>query len=76
MCREEDEGVRPVHRPREFRREERKVAKISNKQNWHQGGSQLSPPLILDPVAGPLVRQLQEECLESGLLWLPGLGSL
>ena len=62
MCKEEDEGVRPVHRPREFRREERKVAKISKKQNWHQGGSQLSAPLILDPVAGPLVGQLQEEC--------------
>ena len=62
MCKEEDEGVRPVHRPREFRREERKVAKISKKQNWHQGGSQLSAPLILEPVAGPLVGQLQEEC--------------
>ena len=62
MCREEDEGAMPMHRLREFRREERKVAKIIKKQTWHQGGSQLSAPLILDPVAVPLVRQLQEEC--------------
>ena len=38
------------------------IAKLSKKQNWHKGDSQVSAPLILDPVAGPLVEQLQEEC--------------
>ena len=62
MCKEEDDRVRQVHRPREWKREERKIAKLSKKQNWHKGDSQVSAPLILDPVAGPLVEQLQEEC--------------
>ena len=62
MLHEEDEGIRPVHRPREWRRVDRRLEKQSKKVTWHKGASQGSAPLIVDPVRGKLVEKLQDEC--------------
>ena len=51
-----------MHRPREWRREERRLSKHTKGVTWHKGESQISAPLIIDPVAGPLVERLQVEC--------------
>ena len=43
-CREEDEGVRPVHRPMEWRRDERMLSKHTKGVAWHKGDSKVSAP--------------------------------
>ena len=63
MCDTEDSGGRPIHRPRDWRRRERKLAKESKRQSWHKGGEgQVSAPLILDPVSGSMVEDMKAEC--------------
>ena len=49
MCEEEDAGVRPIHRPREWKEKVRRLAQEQKKNTWHQ----VSAPLIIDPSAGP-----------------------
>ena len=36
MCMEEDEGVRPIHRPRSWKVKERRREKELKRTNWHQ----------------------------------------
>ena len=36
MCMEEDEGVRPIHRPRSWKEKERRREKELKRTNWHQ----------------------------------------
>ena len=61
MCEDEDKGVRPVHRPREWR--ERRKEKEMKATNWHKSQeSQVSAPLILDPTAGSMTRDMREVC--------------
>ena len=63
MCEEEDAGVRPVHRPREWREKERRQEKEQKKNSWHQSKpGQISAPLIIDPTAGPLTEDMKEVC--------------
>ena len=63
MCEEVDKGVRPVHRPREWRELERRVEKEMKSQNWRRGeGGQVSAPLIVDPTSGNLLKELKKEC--------------
>ena len=64
MCKVEEEGGRPMYRPREWRRRERRLAKELKKQTWHnsKNKSQVSAPLILDPVPGPMLEQMKIEC--------------
>ena len=63
MCEEEDAGVRPVHRPREWKEKERRLAKERKRQNWHQSKEgQVSAPLIIDPTAGSLADEFREVC--------------
>ena len=62
MCVAEDEGVRPVHRPREWKRKDRKLAKVVKKTSWHQKKGEVSAPLILDPVEGDMVELMKTEC--------------
>ena len=52
MCEDEDEGVRPIHRPREWKKKERRVEKEAK----------VSAPLILDPTAGSLSKDAKEVC--------------
>ena len=63
MCKEEDAGVRPVHRPREWKEKERRQEKEKKRQNWHRSKEgQVSAPLIIDPTAGGLADELKEVC--------------
>ena len=63
MCEDEDNGVRPVHRPREWKERERRLEKEAKVGNWHQAHrNQVSAPLILDPVAGVMVGEMKEVC--------------
>ena len=63
MCEEEEAGVRPVHRPREWREKERRQEKERKKNSWHQSkAGQVSAPLIIDPTAGPLTEEMKEVC--------------
>ena len=60
MCGEEDVGVRPVHRPREWKEKERRLAKEQKKNTWHQTrAGQMSAPLIIDPSSGPLTGEMR-----------------
>ena len=63
MCKVADDGGRPIYRPREWRRKERRLAKESKKQTWHKSKDhvQVSAPLILDPIPGPLIEQMKAE---------------
>ena len=63
MCKEEDEGVRPIHRAREWQLEARRRAKESKRESWHKAeDGQVSAPLILDPTAGGLTSELKKVC--------------
>ena len=63
MCSEAERGVRPIHRPREWRRKDRKLAKVEKKSNWHQSKpGQVSAPLILDPVPGDMLEKMKTLC--------------
>ena len=63
MCVEEDEGVRPIHRPRSWKEKERRREKELKRTNWHQSkAKQVSAPLILDPTAGEMTRDMRAVC--------------
>ena len=63
MKEEEDAGVRPIHRPREWKEKERRLAKERKKEKWHQAKEgQVSAPLIIDPTAGNLATEFKDVC--------------
>ena len=63
MMEEEDAGVRPMYRPREWKEKERRLAKEQKRQNWHQSKEgQVSAPLIIDPTAGNLAGEFKDVC--------------
>ena len=63
MREEEDAGVRPMYRPREWKEKERRLAKEKKGQKWHQGKEgQVSAPLIIDPTAGNLAAEFKDVC--------------
>ena len=60
MCEEEDRGVRPVHRARDWKEEERQRAKELKKTNWHRSKEdQVSAPVILDPTSGNMTKEMK-----------------
>ena len=63
MCKVEDEGGRPVHRPRVFQLAARRLEKERKGVSWHQDkANQVSAPLIINPTAGGLTGVLKEAC--------------
>ena len=63
MCEDEDNGVRPIHRPREWKEKERRLEKEAKVTNWHKSKpDQVSAPLILDPTGGSLSKDAKEVC--------------
>ena len=60
MLEEEDEGVRPVHRSRDWKEKERQRAKELKRTNWHKSKEdQVSAPLILDPTSGCMTKEMK-----------------
>ena len=46
LVTDEENGVRPIHRPREWKRRERRLSKESKRSNWHnENKGQVSAPL-------------------------------
>ena len=63
LCEEEDAGIRPVHRPREWKEKERRLEKERKREKWHQSREgQVSAPLIIDPTAGNLAEEMKDVC--------------
>ena len=63
MCSEEDMGVRPIHRSRSWKAKERLREKERKATSWHQNQrNQISAPLIVDPTAGNMTKELKEVC--------------
>ena len=63
ICKDEYDGVRPIHRARESQLEARRRAKESKREAWHQAeDGQVSAPLILDPTAGKLTAEMKKVC--------------
>ena len=63
MCSKAEEGIRPIHRPRDWKRKDRKLAKVGKKTKWHQSKpGQASAPLILDPIPGDMLEKMQTVC--------------
>ena len=60
---EVDDGVRPIHRPREWKRKERMLEKERKIFNWHQmKKDQVLAPLILDPTSGDKAKEIKYVC--------------
>ena len=63
LCLEEEQGIRPIHRPRSWKEKERRRAKELKRSNWHQSkAKQVSAPLILDPTAGDMTKDMKAVC--------------
>ena len=63
MCGEEDRGVRPIHRSRVWKAKERMKEKERKMTSWHKSQkNQISAPLIIDPTAGTMTKELKEVC--------------
>ena len=63
MCHEEDTGVGPIHRSREWKIEERGREKEIKKTRWHKTKEdQVSAPLILDQTQGKMTKEMKEVC--------------
>ena len=63
MCEQEDQGVRPVHRQRDWKAKERMKEKEMKVKHWHKSQvNQVSAPLIIDPTAGGMTKEMQEVC--------------
>ena len=67
ICKDEYDGVRPIHLAREWqleaRRQRARRAKESKREAWHQAeDGQVSAPLILDPTAGKLTAEMKKVC--------------
>ena len=63
MCREAEEGIRPIHRPRDWKRKDRRMAKVGKKSNWHQANpGQASAPLFLDTIPGDMLEKMKTVC--------------
>ena len=63
MCRDEDAGVRSIHRPRVWKEKERRKEKEMKQKNWHKSRqNQISAPLILDPVEGEMTNEMKAVC--------------
>ena len=66
MCKVEEEGGRPVHRPRSWERKERRLQKeLKTGGSWCKGNEQqIKAPLIMDPTAGQLSNAVKKVCAE------------
>ena len=65
MCKEEDSGVRPVHRPRGWMTKERRLERERKVSSWHYSqDNQASAQLILDPTAGSLTKEMKDVCVK------------
>ena len=60
MMKEEKEGVRPLHRPRDWKKEERRKEKRTKKKNWATKGGCIAPIIIPSTPNSELLHSLRE----------------
>ena len=60
MQKDDLEGVRPLHRPREWQLEERRKNKIRKKHNWSTKGGHIAPIFVPPTPNRELARMLKE----------------
>ena len=41
-----------------------RLAKVAKIQSWHKVDGQISAPLTMDPVSGPLMEKMKAECVK------------
>ena len=64
-CQMENEGVRPIHRAREWPVASRRQEKEQKMKNWQKmGKDQVLAPLILDPTDGDITVKMKQECVK------------
>ena len=62
-CLEEDNMIRPIHGPQQWKLKEQWLEKERKVLNWHQTKKdQISAPLILDPIFGGRAKEMKEVC--------------
>ena len=60
-------GIRPIHRPKEWRRVEREKEKLEKKRSWYRNGGFDSVLFVPSTPKGRLRKAYQTEILQSGL---------
>ena len=60
MNKDDQDGVRPLYRPRDWQAEERRQKKQKKKHNWSAKGGKISPIFVPPTPNGELARQLKE----------------
>ena len=63
MCQEEDTGVRPIHRFREWKIEDRRRENELKHISWHKRKEdRMSAPLLLNPMQGHMTKEMKDVC--------------
>ena len=60
MVKEEEEGVRPVHRPRDWQKEKRRKDKRNKKHNWATRGGYIAPIIVPPTPNSELLNMLRD----------------
>jgi hypothetical protein len=60
MKKEDEDGVRPLNRPREWQQEERRKKKTSKRHNWSTKGGHIAPIFVPSTPNGELAKILKE----------------
>ena len=70
MRKEDDEGIRPLHRPRDWNIEERRIEKSRKKRNWSTRGGYTAPIIIPSTPNSELLLRLRKVADQEAI---PGL---
>ena len=65
MCKDEDDGVRPIHRARTWQLCSRRLDKESRRESWYKTDSSstsITAPLIISPTAGDFTAKVRAVC--------------
>ena len=60
MRKEDEEGVRPLHRPRDWQEEERRSAKKKKRHSWSSKGGYIAPLFVPATPGGELAQMLRK----------------
>ena len=58
---DEEEGIRPVYRPKDYKKEERKKEKEEKRHNWAKRGNCIAPIFVPASPESTLLKMMKEE---------------
>ena len=61
-----DDGTRPIYRPKDYKREERKANKIRKRNNWSKKGGHIAPIFIPATPGSVLLKKMRKVVEEEG----------